>query len=74
MDKSWIKLPRSSPLYLAGLNTFLDFAFSHASINGKIEIKYIKMIRLMKLFVMLLVFKTTTSLQKFRVQNLFSSE
>ncbi|KAI9110526.1 hypothetical protein K1719_018392 [Acacia pycnantha] len=36
MDKSWIKLPRSSPVYLAGLNTFLDFAFSHASINGKI--------------------------------------
>ncbi|KAI9085140.1 hypothetical protein K1719_032956 [Acacia pycnantha] len=36
MDKSWIKMPRSSPVYLAGLNTFLDFAFSHASINGKI--------------------------------------
>ncbi|KAI9090224.1 hypothetical protein K1719_028770 [Acacia pycnantha] len=36
MDKSWIKLPRSSPVYLAGLNTFLDFTFSHASINGKI--------------------------------------
>ncbi|KAI9095433.1 hypothetical protein K1719_026467 [Acacia pycnantha] len=32
MDKSWIKLPRSSPVYLAGLNTFLDFAFSDASI------------------------------------------
>ncbi|KAI9079428.1 hypothetical protein K1719_038617 [Acacia pycnantha] len=37
MDKSWIKMPRSSPVYLAGLNTFLDFAFSHASINGKIK-------------------------------------
>ncbi|KAI9127416.1 hypothetical protein K1719_001975 [Acacia pycnantha] len=36
MDKSWIKMPRSSPVYLAGLNTFLDFAFSHARINGKI--------------------------------------
>ncbi|KAI9111224.1 hypothetical protein K1719_017835 [Acacia pycnantha] len=36
MDKSWIKMPRSSPVYLAGLNTFLDFTFSHASINGKI--------------------------------------
>ncbi|KAI9087132.1 hypothetical protein K1719_030896 [Acacia pycnantha] len=37
MDKSWIKLPCSSPVYLAGLDTFLDFAFSHASINGKIN-------------------------------------
>ncbi|KAI9117102.1 hypothetical protein K1719_012101 [Acacia pycnantha] len=36
MDKSWIKQPRSSPVYLAGLNTFLDFSFSHACINGKI--------------------------------------
>ncbi|KAI9127830.1 hypothetical protein K1719_000823 [Acacia pycnantha] len=27
MDKSWIKLPRSSPVYLAGLKSFLDFAF-----------------------------------------------
>ncbi|KAI9075855.1 hypothetical protein K1719_042135 [Acacia pycnantha] len=33
MDKSWIKLPCNSPAYLAGLNTFLDFAFSHASCN-----------------------------------------
>ncbi|KAI9127673.1 hypothetical protein K1719_000666 [Acacia pycnantha] len=33
MDKSWIKLPHNSPTYLTGLNTFLDFAFSHASCN-----------------------------------------
>ncbi|KAI9107259.1 hypothetical protein K1719_021647 [Acacia pycnantha] len=42
MDKSWIKLPRSSPAYLAGLNTFLDFAFSHACINGKIVCPYLR--------------------------------
>ncbi|KAI9071036.1 hypothetical protein K1719_047000 [Acacia pycnantha] len=36
MDKSWIKLLRSSPIYLARLKTFLDFVFFHTSINGKI--------------------------------------
>ena len=36
MDKSWIKLPHNSPAYLVGLNNFLDFAYSHASCNGKI--------------------------------------
>ncbi|KAI9079211.1 hypothetical protein K1719_038816 [Acacia pycnantha] len=35
MDKSWIKLPRSSPVYLAGLNTFLDFASSHLALMAR---------------------------------------
>jgi hypothetical protein len=31
MDKSWIKMPRNSARYQAGLNGFLDFAFEHGS-------------------------------------------
>ena len=36
MDKSWIKLPHNSLAYLAGLNNFLNFVFSHTRFNGKI--------------------------------------
>ncbi|KAI9117919.1 hypothetical protein K1719_011061 [Acacia pycnantha] len=38
MDKSRIKLPHNSPAYLTRLTTFLDFAFSHTSCNGKIGV------------------------------------
>ncbi|XP_057437004.1 uncharacterized protein LOC130729311 isoform X2 [Lotus japonicus] len=31
IDKSWIKKPRNTLEYLAGLNSFLDFAFEHNS-------------------------------------------
>ncbi|XP_027915007.1 uncharacterized protein LOC114174367 [Vigna unguiculata] len=34
MDKSWIKLPRNTPAYLVGLNSFLDFAFQHGASAG----------------------------------------
>ena len=37
LDKSWISLPRSSPQYLVGLNQFLDYAFMHSSVRGKIR-------------------------------------
>ncbi|CAN1171322.1 hypothetical protein LINPERPRIM_LOCUS7901, partial [Linum perenne] len=30
MDKSWMTLPRNHPQYLAGVETFLDFAFAHS--------------------------------------------
>lgn len=36
MDKSWMKLPRTSVGYEKGVNQFLDFAFEHASFDGKI--------------------------------------
>ncbi|KAI9101392.1 hypothetical protein K1719_023874 [Acacia pycnantha] len=33
MDKSWIKFSCNSPIDLAGLNAFLDFALAHISYN-----------------------------------------
>ena len=36
MDKSWIKMPRNTLEYQAGLNKFLDFAFEHDSSAGTI--------------------------------------
>ncbi|XP_047164922.1 uncharacterized protein LOC124834301 [Vigna umbellata] len=36
MDKSWIDMPRNTSQYMAGLNTFLDFAFSNSGVRGKI--------------------------------------
>ncbi|XP_075494396.1 uncharacterized protein LOC142531984 [Primulina tabacum] len=36
MDKSWMFLPRQTKEYMKGLESFLDFAFSNANINGMI--------------------------------------
>lgn len=36
MDKSWIPKPRNSIEYEQGVRGFLDFAFEHRSVNGKI--------------------------------------
>ncbi|KAF7820955.1 hypothetical protein G2W53_026410 [Senna tora] len=37
MDKSWITMSRVSPEYEKGLNAFLDFAFAHTIVKGKIR-------------------------------------
>ncbi|KAL3838963.1 hypothetical protein ACJIZ3_023554 [Penstemon smallii] len=37
MDKSWMNLPRNNSIYKDGVTTFLDFAFSHGSIDGMIS-------------------------------------
>jgi len=37
MDKSWISMPRNTSQYVAGLEGFLDFAFTNSSINGRIK-------------------------------------
>ena len=36
MDKSWIRKPRNTLEYVAGLNGFLDFAFEHNSGSNSI--------------------------------------
>ena len=36
MDKSWIEMPRNTPQYMEGLNTFLDFSFANSSVRGEI--------------------------------------
>lgn len=37
MDRRWMKQPRTSDVYDAGANEFLDFAFQNASVEGKIS-------------------------------------
>ncbi|XP_027351206.1 uncharacterized protein LOC113862314 [Abrus precatorius] len=36
MDKSWIDMPRNTPQYVEGLNSFLNFAFANRSVEGGI--------------------------------------
>lgn len=36
IDKSWIRQPRNTIEYKVGLNIFLDFAFQHKSIDGRV--------------------------------------
>lgn len=36
IDKSWIRKPRNTIEYKVGLNIFLDFAFQHKSIDGRV--------------------------------------
>ena len=36
MDESWIMMPRNSPVYEHGVRGFIDFAFKHHSVEGKI--------------------------------------
>ncbi|XP_019238267.1 PREDICTED: uncharacterized protein LOC109218359 [Nicotiana attenuata] len=35
-DKSWISKPRNTPEYADGLRQFLDFAFEHGSVDGRV--------------------------------------
>ncbi|XP_073033343.1 uncharacterized protein [Primulina eburnea] len=42
MDKSWMFLPRQTKEYRKGLESFLDFAFSNANINGMIACPFAK--------------------------------
>jgi len=36
MEKSWIEMPRNTPVHIEGLNTFLDFSFANSSVRGEI--------------------------------------
>jgi len=37
MDKSWIRMPRTTKEYLVGLNQFLEFAFKNGAIEDRIK-------------------------------------
>ena len=40
MDKSWITKPQNSLEYEQGVSGFINFAFVHQSVNGKIICPY----------------------------------